>query len=130
MSPFTSCLRSFALGAVIAAAGASVTSRVLPAALADATGYASGQSFAVATGLLEREDEGCVWVVEPERKRVACYVCDRNEGIRLVGVRKFEYDLQVVQYRDLTPAPYTVPELVQAQKKYEQRSKPADAEGK
>jgi len=112
-------LLCFTAGIIVVLLMAIVHFHVMPPAHADATGGVGAQSFAVSSGILEREAEGCVWIVDPEKKRIACYLNERGTGIKFVGARKIEYDLQVTAYKDNTDKDYSVDKLAEQFKKHQ-----------
>lgn len=112
-------LLCFAAGIIVVLLMAIVHFHVMPPAHADAVGGVGAQSFAASSGIFERENEGCVWIVDPEKKRLACYQNDRGVGIKFVGARKIEYDLQITAYKDLSDKEWSVDVLAEAFKKHQ-----------
>lgn len=79
-------------------------------ALAQGGAAGSGQLFGIGGLMSDNSGTGCLWVVEPETKQVAAYVCEGGRTIRFVGARKLTYDLKLRAVNDRTEK-YTVPFL-------------------
>lgn len=103
-------LLCFLMGVLITLLMAVLHYSVVPPAHAT-TSWKSERSFAVSSPIVDVEGQGVLWIVDPEKKVIACYGNDRGVGLRLIGVRKIEYDMKMLELNDITRGAYSVKKL-------------------
>lgn len=85
---------------------------VTPVATAGTASDGSKGLVAV-TGKSLKGDVDVLWVVDAERKHLACYQYGQR-GVEFLGARKIWYDLQLITYKDYSPPEVTIAELRKA----------------
>ncbi|MBI3268390.1 MAG: hypothetical protein HYZ53_05160 [Planctomycetes bacterium] len=54
--------------------------------------------LAVAGNTQSKSSASFLWLVETTTRRIACYLPEGNRGIKMVGVRSYTYEHEVIQY--------------------------------
>ncbi len=90
----------FGLGIALGLALLVAHQHIFPVAYAQDGGKTTGQWTALGSGVKDKRANGCLWVYNPDKKQLACYVNHGSQHIYLVGARRVMFDLELEQYND------------------------------
>lgn len=90
----------FGLGIALGLALLVAHQHVFPAAYAQDGGKTTGQWIALGSGVKDKRGNGCLWVYNPDKRQLACYVNNGHQHIKLVGARRVMFDLELESAND------------------------------
>lgn len=71
---------------------------------------ASADGYLAVTGL-SREDTETLYLIDTRRQVMMIYETDRSRGLRLIAVRSFAHDAEMIEYHDLSERGFKASEL-------------------
>lgn len=116
--------RTLALAALVASTGLAIAALGAgrPALADDDVGVRATNGFIAVTGQ-SREDTETLYLIDTEKQILLIYETDRGRGIRLVAVRSFRFDRDLLEYNDLSERGFKASDL---KKRLEEKAAPPE----
>lgn len=87
----------FALGVACALGLMVAHQHIVPSAYAQDAGGGKGWQ-AIGSDMLTKRGNGALWIYDADERVLASYICTTGRTIRLVGVRKVTWDLELREH--------------------------------